>query len=118
MIDRLPPIRPAIEDEPIAGFVDSKINRQLPRYKDEFTDKLGIVWSKIVDRCDRLSGDDDNVSRGLRIDVSKGDDLSILVKDCRRDFVVRDFFEECHGAILVLSGCQLDGMSSSEFANR
>lgn len=118
VIDRLSTIWPTIEDEAVSGLSDSKIKRKIASYKNKLAYQLSVAWSEIIDRWNSAPRDYDDMSRRLRVDVPKGDDLSILMKDGCRDFMVRDLLEECHGAILVLGGCQLNGVSSSELANR
>jgi hypothetical protein len=92
MPDRLPSIIATI-DNCTVPVAQAFLLGQLSRHDKQVPDELFVLRIQIVERRNRLMGHDENVRRGFRIDVPKGDALIILVQNVGVDLSVDDFLE-------------------------
>ena len=75
-----------IDDQAETGFLKSFLLRDGLRHMDQVSQKSFISGSARRDTRDLLLGNDEQVNRGLGIDVMKGQALVVLVGDPGRDF--------------------------------
>src|SRR5262249_37174349 len=74
-------------------------------------DQLAVLLRQLIVRRNHLFRNDDDVNRGLRVDVVKGQAALVLVNDLRRDFSLDDLQKDVvghHGRELprVVSSCR------------
>src|SRR5690606_29340070 len=94
VIDLLPAVRVAVDDQPVAVLGDALLAGQVARHHEHPADQRRVFVSDVVGGGNDLVRDDQDVHRCARVDVAKGGDLFILIEDVRGQFAGRDAFEE------------------------
>ena len=89
VIDRLPAIAAAIDDDAVAT-VELELFGQIADHQPHVSDQILILIGERGDRLDRALGDDQNMRGRLAGDVVKGEALVIFKDDLGRDFFVDD----------------------------
>ena len=97
--DRLSGIAAVVDDHPIAAFFESTLFSNRLRDEKEMSNKLSISLCYAVDVLNMLFGNDQDVGRGLRIDVFDRDGMFILMNQLGRNLIPNDLAED---AVLVL----------------
>ena len=100
MIDGLSRVRAAIEHQAVTIVCDTRFPCQLFCQNDHFSEEFGVSGLDIVDRGNGTPRNDNDVLRCLGIDILKCDKIGIFMDNRRRNFVVRDLFEECHKRVV------------------
>lgn len=61
--------------------------------EEEMAEEFFVVGAGFGEAGDGFLGDDEDVGRGLGIDVAKGEDFGVFKDDVSGDFAGDDFFE-------------------------
>ena len=85
-----------VYDEAVA-FFQIQVFRDLDGSQVHRSEYRRIFQLQIIVSADFLDRDDDDVNRGLRIDIVEGEAEVVAVDDLRRDFAVDDFLEDIVG---------------------
>jgi hypothetical protein len=94
MVDRLPRTRIGVEHNPITVRSNTSLSCQ-PGSKQEYVSyQLLVIRFEIKARWNVLPGHDEDMNRGLGVDVLEGHKLIVLMDDRRRDFLLGDLAEE------------------------
>ncbi len=99
MVDLLPPIRPTVHDQTVAGVGHAFRARDVARDPDHTAQGRLVLRGHVVDGGDDVVGDDEHMGGGLRIDVAKGRHEVVLIHDVRGDLTADDLGEDglfCH----------------------
>ena len=78
------------------GLVDTELVGECPCSQEQFAEEWGILFNRGSQSGDDLARDDEDVNRGLRVDVVKCDPVVRLGDHAGRDLAGCDFFEESH----------------------
>jgi len=99
MIDGLAAVGAGVDDDAIA-VVESLGAGNIGCYRDEMAEERAMSGIGFGEGNDVLAGRDENMHRGLRVDVSEGVTLVVLVDGLRRNASFDDLAEEAaHGEI-------------------
>lgn len=90
MIDRLPTLAVAVEHQPEAPLRDAFLPGNLVRDQQEMPEQPIVVLSRIQKRREVSARNDQDMDRGLRMDVLEGHGLVILIDDLAGKFSCRD----------------------------
>lgn len=93
-------VRAVVEDEPKTILREAEFLRDLARLEHQVAENLVIFSRRFGDAGNGFLRNQQNVRRGLRVDVAKGDDEVVFINDLRRDFARDDFFKQglAHGS--------------------
>ena len=104
MIDGLAAVQPVVDNQPIAA-VQAFVPRNLCRNVKQVAKQVAVALGCLADRCDVLSGYDENVRGRLGTDVGEGVDAVVLINRARRDLTGDDLAEQAaHSQISVQDG--------------
>ena len=104
MQNTLPGVLLAIGDNAIAGFSNALVARQLCGNTHEPCEERPVIFSDRIQVRDVALGDEKNMDRRLRADISKSENLVIVIDDFGRNLVIHDLAKEalCHTRLLLL----------------
>ena len=91
---RFATVRAVVDDEPVAGFFPAEFGSAFGGFEQEMAEQFLIVRLRFGDARNRLLWKNQNVRRGLRIDVVNGEDEVVFKNDLRRNFAGGDFFKQ------------------------
>ncbi|SRR5258706_11191157 len=98
MEDALPRQRTVVEHGTIAAG-DVPIRGDFRCDQVEVADQRDVVLGRVIQRADVLTGDDQNVCGGLRIDILEGHRNVVLVNDASRNPSLQDLAEQAVGHV-------------------
>jgi hypothetical protein len=90
--DRLPGLFFAVDHQAIA-VANPQLLGQAGGYDVQVAKDIAVLLPDVRMRSDYFPGDNENMDRGLRIDVVEGQATIILVDKSRRDLPVNDLLE-------------------------
>lgn len=93
MVHRLPPISTAVDNGPIA-IRQSFLIGDLANDSKQVPDEICVAGIHFGQRLDRELGNNQHVSRRLRIDIAEGQTAVVLVDDVGRDLFVDDLLKD------------------------
>ncbi len=85
MIHALPSIGPDVGNEPVPIFRQASTTRHIPGREKDSTREPRIVIGEVVDGTDVLSGNQENVFGGLRVQIAKGQEVGVFVHERSRE---------------------------------
>src|SRR5690606_16720138 len=91
--DRLPCVLTAVHYHPVAALGKAHFFRQLGGHPVQVAHQLAVVFCNVIDGCDGLLRDDQQVNRRLRVDVAERQAEIVFVDDVCRDLAVDDLGE-------------------------
>lgn len=94
-------VRAVVEDEPKTILREAQFLRDFARLEHQVAENLVILRRRFGDAGNGFLRDQQNVRRGLRVDVAKRDDEVVFINNLRRDFARDDFFKQ--GLVHTLS---------------
>ncbi len=98
MRDGFAAVRPVIDDDAVTAVIEAFFFGNMPRGKKQLAQKRFIPILSLRDAFDFAFRNDEDVSRSLRIDVSKGEQSLRFIDNVCRDLPRDDFLENgfCH----------------------
>ena len=93
---RLPGIAAVIDHDAIAAFRDAFQPGHGARGEEQSAEQFGIEIARFTEPGEMPLGDDQDVERGLRIRVVKGNQIVGFMDDPGRNFSGGDFFKNGH----------------------
>lgn len=94
VVDRLPGVAVGIYDSPIAALLDPVVLGHLPRQLKDGGEDLGVGLLRLRKGDDMGLGDDEDVNRGLWVNVPEGDGVIAFRHDGGRNLALDDAAEE------------------------
>src|SRR5688572_16158234 len=92
MRDQLPAVLTLINDEPIA-LVQPLGSRDIMRHPQHLPQQVAVMLREVLDTLEVAHRDDEQMHRGLRLDVADHDDLIVAVHEVRFQLPVDDLAE-------------------------
>ncbi len=86
MIDGLPTVSSGVCDQSVAGLGQTLPAREIAGREYQSTDEIPIVKLQMFHRSDMLSGDQQSVFWGLRVQIPKSQEILVLMEHGGRDF--------------------------------
>lgn len=112
VLDNLAAFSTGVDNQLVASLEDTLVLRYLLGSLYHVLEQRHFGIGKMIQRLDMFSRDDQDMHRGLRVQVGEGDDFFILVEKLTRDFSRGDFTENAIHLIsfhsLVLSPTLLE----------
>src|ERR1700722_17981027 len=88
-------IEAIIDDDAVTVFRQADFVRNLSSFQQQMSQDFCILRPGFPNAGNQLSGEDQNVSGSLGMDIANSDDQIIFIDDCCRDFASGDFFKKC-----------------------
>ncbi len=103
-----------IGHQPETSLVQALRSRQLDGPQLQPAEKFPVAFFGLQKARDMPAGDDQDVCRGLRVDVTKRDHVIVLVDDVGRDLASGYFAEEAvlHDLTRLRTTCQKRGLQT------
>jgi len=89
-------IRTVVDYEAVSAFLDTFLARDLSRGEQQLAEQGCIVRANLADSGDRFARDDEDMDRGLRVDVAYGENVIVLADHLRGDLSRGNALEKCH----------------------
>ena len=94
MGDGFPAIRPVVDHQTVAGFLDAQFGGQFGGFQQEMSQDLMVLWMGFSKTGNGLLGHDYHMHRRLRLDVSEGQHEIILINDVGRNLPSDHFLKK------------------------
>lgn len=91
--DHLPAVSIAVNDQPVTVLRDTLVPGQLRRHHEQMAQVGFVTFRYVIHRRYRLVGHDQDMGRGLGVDIPERSDTLVPVYDVRFGFAVYDFAE-------------------------
>jgi len=89
-----PTIRTIIDDETIARFFQAQLHRDFGSFQKQMTEDLVIAGCRLGDARNRLLGNDQDVDRRHRPNITERQHEIVFKHDLGWDFAIGYFFEK------------------------
>ena len=83
-----------VDHQAVAGLVETLFFGDVTGGEEEATEELAVALAGFADARDDALRDDEDVDRGLRVDVADGEYLLVVANDIGGDLPGRDAFKE------------------------
>ena len=91
VIDRLPPVGTGVDDQAVARCGEALLFGDLAGFEQQVAEQGAVLGSGVLHAGDDFLGDDEDVRRGLGLDVAESQTIVVLIDDVGGNFAADDF---------------------------
>jgi hypothetical protein len=94
VINALPGLVIRVDNRTVSGLINAALLGKLLGYAEKISDQLTIGGLNIIEGCNVLLGNDENMRRSLRVDIFEGNGALVLIYYFSRTLALYDFTKD------------------------